>query len=290
MSKTLSPSELILNPDGSIYHLNLKPEDVSSLIITVGDPDRVDMVCSFFDQIETSISKREFHTKTGTYKNKRITVISTGIGTDNIDIVLNELDALFNVDFKKRQIKETFTELKIIRIGTSGAMQADIPVDSILLSEYALGLDSLMNFYKRELSLDEKNLESELRKSLPDTISFGYISKASSELLEHFSSLGSRGITVTCPGFYAPQGRSIRLGTKYESMMDSLKSFTHEGKQVTNFEMETSGIYGLASILGHHAISINVILANRANGIFSESPKDSVKKAIKLVLDKISEL
>lgn len=290
MTESLSPSELILNEDGSIYHLNLRPEDVAPLIITVGDPKRVELVTSHFDQIEKKVEKREFHTTTGTYKNKRITVISTGIGTDNIDIVFNELDALFNVDFESRKIKSTITPLTFIRIGTSGALQKDIEVDSIVLSEYAFGLDSLLHFYDRNIDLEMEKIEALLKATLPDNLYQGYLSKASQNLLAHFSDLGKQGITITCPGFYAPQGRSIRLKNKYQSYIQQLRDFRYNDLLVCNLEMETSGIYGLANLLGHKALSINAILANRTMKTFSSTPKETMEKTIVRSLEKISEL
>jgi len=291
MSDFLAPSELILNEDGSIYHLNLKPDQVSPLIITVGDPARVRQVTSHFDSIEVSIQKREFHTCTGTYKGKRITVISTGIGTDNIDIVFNELDALFNVNLETRKIKNEFTPLTFIRIGTSGALQKDVNVDSVILSEYAFGMDSLMHFYNREnMTSSEEELEKAIKNKLPKELNQGYIASGSSLLLDHFSELGERGITLTCSGFYAPQGRSIRLGSKYEDLISNLRDFDYQSLKVTNLEMETSGIYGLAHLLGHQAISINAILANRALNTFSKNPKETVSQTIVKTLEKITEL
>lgn len=267
-------SELILNDDGSIYHLNLKPEQLATTIITVGDPDRVAHISKHFDTIETEVHKREFKTHTGTYKGKRISVISTGIGTDNIDIVFNELDALVNIDFETRQIKETLTQLTIIRIGTSGAIQAEIPLDSFLFSEAAIGFDNLLHFYANTSFLDTALSEAFVthtqwnpQKSKP------YVVSADEELKKMFSSHGMlQGITATNVGFYGPQGRVLRLETEDMTMNDKLASFSYKGRKITNLEMETSGIYGMARLLGHKAISLNAILANRANGTFSTQP------------------
>jgi uridine phosphorylase len=285
--KPLPPSELILNPDGSIYHLHLKAEDISSTIITVGDPDRVDDVSNYFDTIEVKKHRREFKTHTGTYKGKRLTVISTGIGTDNIDIVFNELDALANIDLVTRTIKPVHQSLTLIRIGTSGAIQTDIPVDSLLASEVAIGFDNLIHFYDQVDFLDEgfsealmKHTQWNPKKSEP------YVVKADSDLLELFSSDKMiKGVTVTNVGFYGPQGRSLRLHTEDEQLNDKLASFSYQGKQITNLEMETSGIYGMARLLGHKAISLNAILANRANQAFSDSPQETVDKLIQLTLN-----
>jgi uridine phosphorylase len=286
-SMSLASSELILNADQSIYHLHLKPNEISNNIITVGDPDRVAEVSAHFDFIELKKQKREFVTHTGTYKNKRISVISTGIGTDNIDIVLNELDALVNIDFSNRVLKEKFTQLNIFRLGTSGAIQANIPVDSILISEKAIGLDALLHFYDANHLLDKpfseafkKHMNWSLDKSSP------YVVSASTDLLNIYNELDVlKGITLTNVGFYGPQGRMLRLPLFDEKMKDSLESFRFKNQLITNLEMETSGIYGLAALLGHKAVSVNCILANRANETFSAHPNEVVKKAIKMTLD-----
>ncbi|GHC50310.1 nucleoside phosphorylase [Ulvibacter litoralis] len=275
-------SELVLNEDGSIYHLNLRPEQLATTIITVGDPDRVAHISRHFDTIEVDVHKREFKTHTGTYKGKRISVVSTGIGTDNIDIVFNELDALVNIDFETRQVKEKLTELTIIRIGTSGSIQPEIPIDSFLLSEAAIGFDSLLHFYGNtnffDTALSEafvKHTNWSPQKSKP------YVVAASEELLTQFSGEGMfHGITATNVGFYGPQGRILRLQTDDNAMNDKIASFSFEDRKITNFEMETSGIYGMARLLGHRALSLNAILANRANGTFSEKPLETVDKLI----------
>ncbi|WP_298316293.1 nucleoside phosphorylase [uncultured Aquimarina sp.] len=285
----IAESELILNQDGSIYHLNLKPEHLANTIITVGDPDRVSKVTQYFDTVEHTISKREFHTQTGTYKGKRITVISTGIGTDNIDIVFNELDALVNIDFETREIKKEHTSLNIIRIGTSGAIQSEIPIDSFIVSELAIGFDSLLHFYdSKDIQFPQiseplmKHLDWDKDKSTPYVVSFD------KKLGRHMqSSQTSKGFTITNVGFYGPQGRVLRLPTSDATLNDKIASFSYADKKITNLEMETAGIYGMAKLLGHRAVSMNAMIANRATGQFSNDPKKAVDNLIKYTLDKI---
>lgn len=289
---TIAESELILNPDGSIYHLNLRPEQLAETIITVGDPDRVAYVTKYFDTIEYKVKKREFHTQTGIYKGHRITVISTGIGTDNIDIVFNELDALVNIDFDTRKIKDTHTSLQIIRIGTSGTIQSNIPIDSFIVSEIAIGFDSLLHFYdSHHVQSPEvskaltKHLNWDKNKSIPYTVS------ADKTLENHMvSNLVQKGITVTNVGFYGPQGRVLRLPLQDNKLNDKITSFSYENKKITNLEMETAGIYGMAKLLGHKAVSMNAILANRATGEFSKDPKDIIDKLIQYTLDRLIKL
>ncbi|TVZ28265.1 uridine phosphorylase [Gillisia sp. Hel_I_86] len=286
----LKPSEFILNKDGSIYHLNLLPEQLASTIITVGDPDRVNHVTKHFDTIEHRVHKREFHTQTGTYKGKRMSVISTGIGTDNIDIVLNELDALVNIDFKTRKVKEKLTSLDIIRIGTSGSVQSDLPIDSFLVSETAVGFDSLLHFYKSE-NIQDKVFSEALKDHLEFSKDNGtpYVVNASSALLSHFNdSSYFKGTTVTNCGFYGPQGRVLRLPLSNPSLNDRMASFEYSGKRITNFEMETAGIYGLSQLLGHRALSLNAIIANRGTGEFSKNTTKTVEKLIANALDRIA--
>lgn len=285
-------SELILNPDGSIYHLNLRPEDLANTVITVGDPDRVEMVSQHFDHIELKKQKREFCTHTGTLNGQRISVISTGIGTDNIDIVLNELDALVNIDFEQRIIKEELTSLRIIRIGTSGALQEDVPVDSFLISSHAVGLDGLLHYYNMSRNADDYLLEHEFMEQVGPQLTFPvrpYFAAADQELVKSLAYDFTKGLTVTCPGFYAPQNRSIRTGLKESNLLDALSSFDYKALRATNFEMETAGIYGLANVLGHRAISCNAILANRPLGQFSQQPKVVVERLIELILGRIGE-
>ncbi len=285
----IANSELILNDNGSIYHLHLKPEHLAQTIITVGDPDRVDQVTQYFDSIEFKIRKREFHTQTGIYKGRRITVISTGIGTDNIDIVLNELDALVNIDFTNREIKKSQTSLDIIRIGTSGALQKDIPIDSFLISEVAIGFDSLLHFYDSSFIQSHdvskklvQHLKWDKNKSTPYAV-YGdkdLISKMLDKTIR-------KGITVTNVGFYGPQGRVLRLPLQDKELNNKITSFSYKNSRITNLEMETAGIYGMAKLLGHKAISMNAILANRATGEFSTTPQKTIDLLIKYTLDKL---
>ncbi len=283
-------SELILNPDGSIYHLHIRPEHVAPTVITVGDPDRVDTVTAYFDTITHTAQRREFKTTTGTYKGTPITVISTGIGTDNIDIVLNELDALVNIDLETRTVKETHTALNIIRIGTSGAIQEDIPVDSFLLSDMAIGLDALLHFYDsthiQHPDVQQafvKHMDWAAQKSEP------YVVTCDRDLASHFlSDQIIKGFTATNIGFYGPQGRVLRLQTSDASMNQKLGEFRFRESKITNLEMETAGIYGLAKLLGHRAISLNVILANRVTGQFTKQSSTSIDRLIQYTLDRIT--
>jgi uridine phosphorylase len=286
----IKSSELILNPDGSVYHLNLLPEHIAHDIIFVGDQNRVEKITQSFDSIEFSTQKREFKTQTGTLNGKRITVMSTGIGPDNIDIVMNELDALVNIDLKTREIKENLTSLNIIRIGTSGALQANIPVDSFVLSKYAFGLDNMLRSYLiNEVSNIEmedafvKHTDWDLKKGKPYAISC-------SETLENkiFSDKMHKGITATSGGFYGPQGRVLRLNIQDENLNDKLADFDFENNKITNLEMETAAIYGLSALLGHNALSLNAIIANRASGTFSEDPYKAVDELIAYTLGKLT--
>ncbi|WHT38313.1 nucleoside phosphorylase [Myroides sp. mNGS23_01] len=288
----IKSSELILNPDGSVYHLNLRPEHLAENIIFVGDQNRVDRISRHFDTIEFSTQKREFKTQTGTYKGKRFSVISTGIGPDNIDIVINEIDALFNIDLETREIKKELTSVNIVRIGTSGSLQADIPVNSFVLSQYGLGLDNMMRSYLIEDITDYAMEEAfiahtqwDLRKGRP------YFIQNSPWLEEKLSSDQTfKGITGTAGGFYGPQGRVLRLGIQDPELNHKIDNFKFNDYRITNFEMETSAIYGLAKLLGHHAVSLNTIIANRANGTFSEDPYAAVDQLILYTLDKLSEI
>lgn len=284
----LLASELILNPDGSVYHLHLRPENLADTVITVGDPDRVAQVSKHFDSIEFSTAKREFVTHTGRIGNKRLTVLSTGIGTDNIDIVMNELDALVNIDLKDRELKSQTRSLNIIRVGTSGGLQEELGVDSLLVSEYAIGMDGLMNFYHTEANYSAmvEGLVAHLGSS--DNIVKPYIAEGSKELIDLFDDSIKRGITVTCTGFYGPQGRQLRLRPAIDDFIPKLQSFNHEGKVLTNFEMETAGIYGMSNILGHRCCSVNLIIANRATGQFSSDPGKAVEGMIEKVLASIT--
>jgi uridine phosphorylase len=287
----ITTTDLILNKDGSVYHLNLLPEDLADDIITVGDPDRVGEVSKHFDKVELRKGKREFITHTGYIGSKRISVISTGIGTDNIDIVLNELDALVNIDLDRRVYLNKLKSLNIIRIGTSGAMQTDIPIDSILVSEYAVGLDALMAFYTYEASREEKAILRALVSQAPAFKPLKpYVCAASKLLLRKIGKDLPRGITVTAPGFYAPQGRELRFNKSIPNFIKQLSGISKDNFRLTNLEMETSGIYGLANILGHQAISVNAILASRVKYEFSKNPGKTIDKTIKLVLERTCQL
>lgn len=285
----LAASELILNTDGSIYHLNLRPEHIADTIILVGDQNRVDKITRYFDKVEEVIKKREFHTQTGTYKGKRISVVSTGIGTDNIDIVLNELDALVNIDFETREIKDKKTSLKIIRIGTSGSIQKDIPVDSIVLSHLAVGFDSLLHFYQSDdVQLQDFNDALEAHLDTYQKNSKPYVVAADTSLIDQFSTPEVfEGFTGSNVGFYAPQGRVLRLPLRDDNMKDKLAAFSFKGKKITNLEMETSAIYGLSKLLGHKALSVNAIIANRATGNFTKDGEKTVDHTIRFALDRL---
>jgi uridine phosphorylase len=287
----IAASELIVNPDGSVYHINLKPGQVARDIIFVGDQDRVEKITQHFDTIEFSTQKREFKSQTGTYKGKRITVISTGIGPDNIDIVMNELDALFNVDFETRKIKKEVTSLNIIRIGTSGSLQGHIPCDSIVMSQYGLGLDNMLRSYLID-AISETEIEDafitqtqwDLRKGRP------YVIAGSSKLVKQFESdTIFKGFTGTVGGFYGPQGRVIRLEIQDPALNHKMDQFQYKGISMTNLEMETAAIYGLGKLLGHECLSLNAIIANRATGTFSEDPYKTVDALIEYTLHKLAE-
>ena len=286
----IQSSELILNPDGSVYHLNLKPENIAHTIIVVGDQNRVEKITQLFDSIEFSTQKREFKTQTGMYKGKRISVLSTGIGPDNIDIVFNELDALVNIDFATRQPKEKLISLNIIRVGTSGSLQPDIPVDSIVMSKFGLGLDNMLRSYVID-KITNPEIENafvqqtnwDLKKGRPYVIS---CSEKLEKLIE--SDAIFKGFTATAPGFYGPQGRVLRLAIQDPELNHKMDHFEFEGTRITNLEMETSAIYGLSKLLGHEALSLNAIIANRASGTFSEDPYKAVDALIAYTLDKLA--
>ncbi len=287
---SIGKSELILNADGSVYHLNLLPEDVAPTVIVVGDPDRVGKISRYLDHIDTKKQKREFLTHSGTYKGKRLSVISTGIGTDNIDIVLNELDALVNIDLTTRTEKPEKTVLDIVRIGTSGAIQPDINIDSFVVSKFGVGLDGLLHFYEHQ-GRDSSDLTSEFKRYLGwehHNIQ-PYAFASDDKLLEKMTSNRIRfGITLTNSGFYGPQGRKLRLAHKLPEIHTSMTQFVFNGSKITNLEMETAAIYGLAKLLGHRAISMNVILANRSQGTFSQNPGKAVDALIRYCLERLS--
>lgn len=286
---SIKDSELILNPDGSVYHLNLKPDDISDTIIFVGDQDRVEKITKHFDSIEFSTQKREFKTQTGYYKDKLLTVISTGIGPDNIDIVLNELDALVNIDLETRKPKEELMSLNIVRVGTSGSLQKDVPVDSFVISTHGLDINGMLHFYQID-DISNPDIENafiahtnwDKNKARPIIIK-------NSQYLENYfdSPQVHKGMTGTAGGFYGPQGRVLRLPLQDDSLNAKLDSFTYEDFRITNFEMETSVIYGLSKLLGHEALSLNAIIANRPNGTFSKDPKQTVEDLILYALERI---
>jgi uridine phosphorylase len=287
----IKSSELILNPDGSVYHINLKPGQIANDIIFVGDQNRVEKITKHFDSIEFTTQKREFKTQTGTYKGKRITVMSTGIGPDNIDIVMNELDALVNVDLATRTVKNELTSLNIVRIGTSGSLQADIPCDSFVMSQYGLGLDNMLRSYLID-EISETEMEEafiaqtnwDMRKGRPYVIS---CSKTLEKRLE--SDKIFKGFTGTAGGFYGPQGRVVRLGIQDPELNGKMDSFNFNGTRMTNLEMETGAIYGLGKLLGHECLSLNAIIANRATGTFSEDPYKAVDELIEYTLNNLAE-
>ncbi len=285
----LKDSELILNQDGSIYHLNLKPGDVANTIIFVGDQERVDLVTKHFDTVEFETQKREFKTQTGIYNGKRISVISTGIGTDNIDIVLNELDALFNIDFATKTIKKDLTSLNIIRIGTSGALQEDIPIDSFLISSHALDLAGTLHAYQTAAISNPDIEDAFIQQTHWDNNSAKpLVIKGSSKLIQQFKSPNTlTGLTVTANGFYGPQGRILRLPLKHPHLNDHIANFNYNGIKITNLEMETSGIYGISKLLGHNAVSLNALIANRSTGRFSNTPKQTIENLITYTLQRI---
>lgn len=285
----IKESELILNPDGSVYHLNLKPENISCDIIFVGDQDRVERITQYFDSIEFATQKREFKTQTGYYKGKRLTVMSTGIGPDNIDIVMNELDALVNIDLETRHPKSELESLNIVRVGTSGSLQKDVPVDSFVLSTHGLDLNGMLHFYQ----IDEIT-NPEIEQAFIDHTNWSK-NKARPIVISNSKQLESKlagketfkGVTATAGGFYGPQGRVLRLPLEDQDLNSKMDNFDYEGIRITNFEMETSVIYGMSKLLGHHAVSLNAIIANRASGQFSKDPGQVVNELIKYTLNKL---
>jgi uridine phosphorylase len=286
----IQQSELILNPDGSVYHLNLRPEHIAHDIIFVGDQDRVEKITAHFDSIEFSTQKREFKTQTGTYKGKRLTVMSTGIGPDNIDIVLNELDALVNIDLQTRLPKTELTKLRIIRIGTSGSLQADIPVDNFVMSKYALGLDNMLRSYRLNGVTYAAMEDAFIAHTYWDSDKGRpYAVKGSRELEQLIEGVQMhKGITATAGGFYGAQGRVLRLDIQDKALNFKMDNFSYNGNRITNLEMETAAIYGLSTLLGHEALSLNAIIANRATGTFSSNPYAAVNNLIAYTLDKLS--
>lgn len=287
----IAESELIINDRGAVYHINCRPEEIAGTILTVGDPDRVKEVSKHFDIVEFKNHHREFVVHTGYIGKKRISCVSTGIGPDNIDIVMNELDALVNIDFETRTIKEKLTALNIIRVGTSGSLQKEIPVDSFVASTHGLGLDNLMNFYLQQNTEEEKQLLQAFNThtQMHQRISMPYINTADISLLKHFVSNYHQGITVTCPGFYGPQGRVLRMGLTHPELIDQLTSFNFGQYHITNFEMETSAIYGMGKVLGHHCLSLSAIVANRISKEFSKDGGAAVENLITTTLNIITD-
>ncbi len=288
MSK-IPESELIINPDGSIFHLHLHPEDIGNTILLVGDQGRVEMVSSYFDSIEVKKQNREFVTHTGNFNGKRISAISTGIGTDNLDIVINELDALVNIDLQKREIKSQLASLNLVRIGTSGALQEHIAVDSFVLSEYGLGMDGLLNFYDAA-SIYEQEITAEFIKQTgwAAPLNTPYLIKGSEILFQKLKNDCHTGITATACGFYGPQGRELRLKPAVQGLNEKLTAFDFKGLKVTNFEMETSALFGLSKRLGHHSSTVCAIIANRILKQFSKDYKKTVNKLIEKTLQDLT--
>lgn len=287
MNKHLTESELILRDDGSIYHLALKPEELAPLVVVVGDPGRVDRVSKYFDKIEFKKAHREFVTHTGYIGKQRISVISTGIGTDNIDIVLNELDALVNLDFAKREIKKQLQQLTIVRIGTAGGLQAESAVDSFVVNDFALGFDSLLHYYHYQSSEEESALLAEVQNHFQQLTIQPYVAKGNRQLIDLFADDCQVGMTATCCGFYAPQGRALRAQLAYKDILQQIQDFSFLQSKVVNFEMETAGLYGLSNILQHRSCSLSAIIANRTTGEFSKDYLASVDKLIQLALEKL---
>ena len=285
--KAIQDTELIITKDKKIYHLNLDKKQIADDIILVGDQDRVSQISKHFNEITDKIQHREFVTHTGIYKGKRITALSTGIGCDNIDIVVNELDALVNIDFESRTITPEKKSLNLIRLGTSGALQSNIPVDSFLMSRYALGFDGLAHFHEDDRCIDKELTESfNLHGNWPNNLAKPYIVKASETLLNKFNGF-TEGITATASGFYAPQGREVRLKSSIDNMHETLTSFNYDGNKITNFEMESSALYFLGQSLGHNTLTICAIIGNRINKTQSSDYKSTVDKLIIEVLERI---
>lgn len=285
-------AELVTNPDGSVYHLKLHRDQLADTIILVGDPGRVPAFSRHFDSLEFSGSNREITTHTGRIGSRRITIMSTGMGTDNIDIVVNELDALVNIDFRTREVISEKTRLKLIRVGTTGSLQADIPVNSFIRSDYSIGIDTVLNFYTTEGCCFEPDMAEEFRTQCewPSSLGIPYAVKATESLSRIFEEGTVGGITLTAPGFYGPQGRQLRLPLAVPDMNERIARFYYRGRRITNFEMETSALYGLASLLGHEALTICLAIANRPLGQFNDNYKPHMEQLIKLVLEKIVDL
>lgn len=287
---TLPSSELVLNPDGSIYHLKLQPEQLADTVIVVGDQGRVETISKHFDVIECRVQNREFVTHTGTYRGKRISAISTGIGTDNLDIVMNELDALVNIDLKNRVIRDTHHSLDIVRIGTSGTLVKDIPVDSVIVSTHGLGFDGLLHFYSFQENEREQAILSAILKQLhlPESLNRPYLVESDPVLFSKLSPGYFTGITATACGFYGPQGRTLRLTPAVPDLNERMMGFKHQDLLITNFEMETSALFGLSRLLGHRSATACAIIANRASLEYSKDYKPVIENLITSVLDRLS--
>lgn len=288
----IQSSELILNEDGSIFHLHLKPEDIADTIILVGDPSRVNLIATYFDTVEKEVSNREFRTITGYYNNTRLSVISTGIGTDNIDIVVNELDALVNINLKKKIPKKKIKSLNIIRIGTSGSLQADIPIDSFVMSTKSIGFDGMLNFYKNRDKVSDIEFEKAFTShtNWNSQLAKPYVVNSSPELIDKiYSDKVIKGITISANGFYGPQGRVLRLPLADANLNNKITNFEYKGLKITNYEMESSAIAGLSKLMGHNAITICAIIANRATGEASPDYHKTIKSLIEYTLNKITE-
>lgn len=287
---SLSETDLILNTDGSIYHLNLLPGDIAEIIITVANTELVTVISSYFDSIELKKEKGEFCTHTGYILSKRVTVISTGTGTNNIDIILNELDALVNIDFNLRSEKKEKKTLTIMRISTAGSLQENIPIDSLIVSEYAIGLDTLMHYYNQSLSLEEEHFKRSIENYFEGLFNIPpYVAGADKNLLTTMGKNLKHGITITTPGFYAPQSRMIRARGYNDNLIKSFQNFTYNKQPIATMDMETAGFYALSNILGHKAIAINAITHNRANFQLSVNPEKVFNEAIALTLKSITE-
>lgn len=290
MSNIIAETELILNPNGSVYHLQLLPENIAENIIIVGDQGRVEAVSKFFDTIDFKIQNREFVTHTGTYKGKRVMVISSGIGTDNIDILINELDAAVNIDLKTRTIKKEHTSLNIVRIGTSGALQGDIPVDNFVVSTHGLGFDGLLNYYLDLPKVNDNAISEAFIKQTnwDKNLPYPYAVKGSEALINKIGFDLIKGITATAPGFYGPQGRKLRLTPWVEDFNQQLTDFKHGENRITNFEMETSALYGLGALLGHQTCTVCAIVANRVAKQYSRNYHVAIEQLIQLVLERLT--
>ena len=290
--RTIASSELIINADGSVFHLHIKPENLADIVILVGDPGRVAAVASYFDTRECNISNREFNTVTGTYKGRRMSVVSTGIGTDNIDIVVTELDALANIDFATRQVKTEKRQLTLLRLGTSGAIQPDLQIGDFLFARTSVGFDGLLNFYKGRNQVCDLDIERAFMKHTGwnELLAKPYFINADKQLLEQFKDTTKEGITIAAPGFYGPQGRWVRIEPADVHLNEKIESFDYHGRRITNFEMESSALAGLAALMGHRAATICTIIAQRIAGDAQPDYKPFVEKMIAMALDKLASI